>query len=449
MPRPLVVLVIARCLDRLGAFSMPFLGVHLEEDLGAALGTAGVVLAVFGLATIPSRVLGGALAGRLGARTTMVAGLLACAAAQLVVAAAPTLSWAVLGALLLGLAHEVIEPPSQALVADLVPAARLPAAYALVWGSLAVAGVLAGLLAAATTATVGLRWLFVIDAATCVGCAALVAGRLPADRPGMRGRSPASAGAPRRPAALLLAAADRRLLRWTGIGTGFAVVYMAVVFALPLTVSVRGWPGWVSGLALAVEAFAALAAQPLVPRVGRRAGGRAGRLRAVRIGASLLAIGLLLAGIGGRPIVLVLGLAVVSVGAVLVLANLQAGAAALAPEGARAAYLAVFGLSWGVATTVSPVAVTRLLGVGPQWPWLAGAALALLLALGLGPGTGQPSPLDRVGPGEPAGASCRGFRANRRSTRSRDGASRSARATRITTVAADLTSWGWTNRWWR
>ncbi len=378
------MLVIARCLNRVGAFSMAFLGVHLEQDLGAALGATGAVLAVFGVCTIPSRLLGGVLAGRLGARRTMVVGLAACAVAQLVIAGAPSLSWAVVGAVLLGLAYEIIEPPSQALVADLVPPARLPSAYALVWGSLAVAGVLAGLLAAATTATVGLPWLFVLDAATCLACAALVAWRLPADQPGMTCRSPERARAPRRPSVLLVAARDRRLLRWTGVGTGFALVYMAVVFALPLTVSLRGWPDWVTGLTLAVEALVALASQPLVSRLGRRTEAPEGRLRAMRLGGLLLGIGLLVAGIGNRPVLLVTGLAVVSAGAVLLLANLQAGAAALAPEGARAAYLAVFGLSWGVATTVSPVLVTGLLRVGPQWPWLVGAAGAWLLALRLG-----------------------------------------------------------------
>ena len=66
MPRPLVVLVLARCVNRLGGFSMAFLGVHLATDLEASLAVVGVVLAVFGLATIPSRLLGGHLAGRVG-----------------------------------------------------------------------------------------------------------------------------------------------------------------------------------------------------------------------------------------------------------------------------------------------------------------------------------------------------------------------------------------------
>ena len=46
---------------------------------GAPLRVAGLVGAAFGLATIPSRLLGGRLSDRLGRRSTIVLGLSGCA----------------------------------------------------------------------------------------------------------------------------------------------------------------------------------------------------------------------------------------------------------------------------------------------------------------------------------------------------------------------------------
>ena len=196
LPPQLRVLILARCVNRLGGFSMAFLGVLLVRDLDAGPAGTAVALTCFGLATIPSRILGGHLADAWGHRPTMLLGLVGCAAAQLVIAAAPTYAWALVGAVLLGLAYEVVEPPTQALVSDLVPERARAFAYSALNASLAVAGILAGLVAAAVSGF-GLRWLFVIDAATCLACALLVGKwALDGTRPSGSGHSTRRVGPP-------------------------------------------------------------------------------------------------------------------------------------------------------------------------------------------------------------------------------------------------------------
>ncbi len=76
------ILVTARAVNRIGAFTLPFLGVVLTVEFGASLSQTGLILALFGAATIPSRLLGGQLADRLGRRRTIVLGLTGCAVAQ-------------------------------------------------------------------------------------------------------------------------------------------------------------------------------------------------------------------------------------------------------------------------------------------------------------------------------------------------------------------------------
>src|ERR1700728_2551871 len=64
VPRQVRLLVTARAVNQLGAFSLAFLTVLMCRDFGASLAAAGAVSAAFGLATIPSRLLCGRAAGR-------------------------------------------------------------------------------------------------------------------------------------------------------------------------------------------------------------------------------------------------------------------------------------------------------------------------------------------------------------------------------------------------
>src|SRR5574338_1208432 len=96
------ILIAARVVNRLGGAGMGFLGVRLTRDLGVPLATTAGVLAAFGACTIPSRILGGVLTARRGARTALVVGLLAAAVAQAVIAVAGSVEVVVAGVLLLG-----------------------------------------------------------------------------------------------------------------------------------------------------------------------------------------------------------------------------------------------------------------------------------------------------------------------------------------------------------
>src|ERR1700754_1879205 len=82
LSRTVWILVIARAVNRIGAFTLPFLGVVLTVEFHASLGQTGVIIALFGAVTNASRLLGGYLADRLGRRRTIVVGLTGCAVAQ-------------------------------------------------------------------------------------------------------------------------------------------------------------------------------------------------------------------------------------------------------------------------------------------------------------------------------------------------------------------------------
>jgi len=359
------VLVAARAVNQLGAFTLPFLAVVLVRDRHVSLATAGLVTALFGVATIPSRLAGGRLADRIGNRATIVLGLTGCAGAQLVIAVGTSLVQAMVAAAILGLAFELYEPPSQAMIADLTDAESRARAFGLFGAALAAGGVGAGVLATAL-GSVDLRLLFVADAVTCLTCAAVVGLALPTSTR-RTSREPV-AGSPWR---------DPRLLAMLAVGTCFATLFLQIRVGLPLTMDERGLPAAHFGLLMTVSSVTIVVAQPLL----------AWRLvpddpfGTMRVG--YLALGAGLAGTGWAS-----GLAgflattvVWSIGDVLLLGLPFAIVSGLAPEGARGRYLAAYGVCWGFAAVLAPVLGTRLLDTGgPRLLWLSCAALAVVLA---------------------------------------------------------------------
>ncbi|MEU6995753.1 MFS transporter [Streptomyces sp. NPDC046465] len=256
LPRAVRLLIPARAVNRLGAFSMPFLTALITTDFGADPAVAGGVSAAFGLATIPSRLIGGRLADRIGRRRTIVAGLTGCAAAQLGLAAVDSLAGVICCAVLLGLVFELYEPPSQAVIADVVAPTEHVRAYGLLNAALAAAGMGAGLLAAGLGHW-DLRWLFAADALTCLLCALAVHLVLPADHrtPPPLDPEQSAAVAPWR---------DRSLLFLLATGTLFAVIYLQIMITLPIAMHHQGQQPADAGLLFSASALTICAGQPLM-----------------------------------------------------------------------------------------------------------------------------------------------------------------------------------------
>jgi MFS family permease len=362
-----LVLVGARVVNRLGAFTLPFLAVVLVRDLGASTATAGLVLALFGVATIPSRLAGGRLTDRIGGKQTIVLGLTGCAGAQLAVALADSLLAATLATLALGLAFELYEPPSQAMIADLSAPSERPAAFGLLFAALAGAGMVAGLLAA-WLGSVDLRLLFVADAVTSLTCAVLVAWRLPATSAARAGTGRSGGSSPWH---------DRRLLAMLASGTVFATLYLQVTIGLPLTLMARGLPVTQLGLLLSVSAVTIVLGQPLLSSRRLPEDG----FDVMLVGYVVLALGLLGTGLATDLAGFVGATILWSLGDLLLMGRTYAVVADLAPEASRGRYLAVFGTSWGVAAIAAPFAGTRLLEAGgPGALWTSCAVASALLA---------------------------------------------------------------------
>ena len=149
-----------------------------------------------------------------------------------------------------------------------------------------------------------------------------------------------------------------------------------LVTALPLTMAERGLPAEDAGLVLTVSAVTVFAAQPLLAwRVLDGDG-----FRAMALGYVVLAVGLAVTGSATSVTGFALAAVVWSVGDLLLLGHAMTIVSRLAPADSRGAYLAAYGLSWGVATVLAPLVGTGLLAAGgPELLWGSLAALALAL----------------------------------------------------------------------
>ncbi|MCZ4096767.1 MFS transporter [Streptomyces sp. H39-C1] len=378
LPRTVWLLLAARAINRLGAFSLSFLTVLISTDFGASVATAGLVSAAFGLATIPSRLAGGRLADHLGRRRTIVLGLAGCAVAQLGIAAAGSLAEVAVFAVLLGLVFELYEPPSQAMIADSVGPADRVRAYSLLNAALAVGGMGAGLIAAGLGRW-DLRWLFVADALSCLVCAVIIRFVLPADRPVRRGRAEPGPASPE-PAAGIKPWRDRVLLLMLASGTVYALVYLQVMMALPLSLARRGMRPADAGVLFTVSAVTIVAAQPLL-RVQRLSALSAPA--ALALGYVLLAVGLAGYAVAHALTASLAATVVWSLGDLVILGRSYALVADLAPPGGTGRYLAVYGISWGFAGVAAPIVSTQILEhAGPAVLWSGLAAVSVALAIG-------------------------------------------------------------------
>jgi MFS family permease len=363
-------LCLARLANQIGAFSLTFLTLLLVERGHMTAPAAGLVMAAFSAATFPSRLLGGWLADRWTRTLTIVAGLGATAAAQLALFAFAAPGALVAAAVGLGLAFEIYEPASDALVVDSTTPESRSRAYS-VLGVCIQAGELAAGALAALLAGFGVRWLFLVDAASCLAGAGIVAAFARGDR----------TGSPRDPEPSRRRVLDARLLKLTLLASVFATCVMALFSILPLTMVRRGVPAGGVGVVLVASSLLSIVLVPLSLRV--RALQDRGDVAALSGAYVVMAAGFALIGVARTLPAFVLAATVCTLGDVLALGRARAiVSAALAP--ARiAAGLAVYGLSWSAGGILAPVAGTLLLAhAGPAWTWggfgLAFLALALL-----------------------------------------------------------------------
>jgi MFS family permease len=386
MPRTAWILFAGTFVLRLGSFIFPFLALYLTGPaVGLSPAEAGLAITGYGIGGVAAQFSGGLLTDRIGRRNAIALSMLTSAALVLLLLQVRSLPSVFVVVILYSFCAELHRPASNALIADIVPSDHRVAAYAfnrlmfnLAWAiGLAVVGLVAE---RSFTA------LFVVDAATSAifGVISLVA--LP------HGTRTSKAEEREVGGAFATILRDRGfLLVLAGILTS-SLIYAQAFSTFPLWVRDLGFEAAVYGFLQAMNGLLVAALELPVTAIA---------LRHPRT--RMIALGILLTGIGFGSFALFLSIAgmalalvVFTFGEMFGSPSAAAFVADRAPAHLRGRYQSSLGITYGLGFTIGPIAGAALYQVAPKGVWvacLALGALGTLLAIAGGrrPVPAQPS----------------------------------------------------------
>ncbi|WP_200210832.1 MFS transporter [Micromonospora coerulea] len=385
--------------NRAGAFAMLFLSLYLTAARGASESLAGAVVGAYGAGGAVGTLLGGVLADRWGRRATLLAAHLGAAGLMIALAFSRQLAVIALLAGLVGVLHSMPSPAFVAAIVDVVPEERRSRAFNLqFWAfnlGMAVASLLAGVLAEASFLA-----LFLVDAATTLAAAAVIAWKVPEtlarrraeaeDPPATAGRTTgpeprrprlgaarAGRGGERRPG-LHTALTDRVFLVFVGLTFVLAVLTMQTSTIMPLAMRADGLSPSAYGAVVALGGVLIVLGQLFVPRLiepYRKA-------TVLSVSTGLMALGFAALAFA-HDLPFYLGAAVVwTVGSMLAAPPNAQINADLAPPELRARYQSVFYLTFPAASFVAPALGGVSLQHLGERHWLIVGGLGVVAAVG-------------------------------------------------------------------
>ncbi|MEV4257255.1 MFS transporter [Spirillospora sp. NPDC049652] len=390
LPRAFWALWTGTLINRLGTMVEPFLGLYLTTARGLSLAQAGGVMTVLGAGSLGGQFLGGMLADRIGRRRTLLLSTFGTGAAMLALGYAQGIVALVAAAALLGLLLDMFRPASQAMVADMVPAADRARAFGLNFWAVNLGWAVA-MVSAGTLARTGFHTLFWINAATAAGFGTLVWRAVPETRPAR----PADAdGKPGPRGGFLDVLRDRVMVGYTFGVMAYVFVLMQTMSTMPLAMREHGLGAGTYGWVIAINGVVIITVQPLVNAWLTR-----------RDHSLVLAVGMTVAGIGigatalaSAPWQYAVTVVFWTFGEILVASVLQAVVAGLSPDHLRGRYGGLYGLAWSGGLMLAPLGGTQLLSLGGSalmWPvcgalGVAAAGVQLALAPAIRRRTAQP-----------------------------------------------------------
>lgn len=366
-------------IDRFGGFMLyPFFALYLTQKFGIGMSQVGVVFAIFSVSGFVGSAIGGALTDRVGRKGVIIFSLILSSLSALGMGLAPTLGMFVAISVLVGTLAHIGGPAHEAVVADLLPEDKRPEGY----GIIRVVFNMAVIIAPATAGLLIARsyiLLFIVDAVISLISAAVVIFWLPETKPQTHEHAkPESIG--NTFAGYGRVFKDVPFVAFVLVCIMMTLVYMNMNTTLGVFLrDQHGVPEAGYGSLISLNAILVVAFQFWIARRLEKYK----PLLMMAAGTALYAIGFAMYGFISSYLMFAVAMIVITIGEMVVSPFQQAMVAHFAPEEMRGRYMAVAGLSWGLAFAIGPYFAGLIIdNANPNLLWVACGILGMMAVLG-------------------------------------------------------------------
>jgi MFS family permease len=378
-PSKFWIVVLVSFIDSIGSHLLfPFFSLYVTQKFNIGMAQAGLILGTWSAFGLIGGMVGGALTDRFGRRQLILFGLVFSALSSLSLGLVNNLAILYPLAIIIGFLSNIDGPAYDAMLADLLPEKQRSEGY----GILRVADNLAWAIGPAVGGIVAARsffMLFVID--SVLSCLiAVIFYKLITET------KPVASAEKSHETVWQTAAGYRQVLRdlafmaFLVASLLMLMVYTQMYNTLPVYLrNVHGFSSEAYGFMLTSTAVLVVLAQFWVTRITRNRP----PFVMMALGTALYAIGFGMFGFISAYSLFILAALVITIGEMIIVPISQALAANLAPPDMRGRYMAVYGLSAAIPTTIGPGLAGLILdNFNPNLLWYVGGALCIVSALG-------------------------------------------------------------------
>lgn len=374
-PKAYWYLLLGTLLNGTATFVLPFEALYLVSARHLLVSQAATIVAMYGIGSCLSALLGGILADKIGRRPTMLSGLLCLAATTFGLAFAQDTWLMALLTFLIGFWISWYRPASNAVLADLIPQARQAQANSLIYWAYNLGMAVSPLLASLLLPSLGYTILFCVDGVGTVLFCLLIFIGLPETRPTVA-RSVVSLPTQTRRQRLFWR--DGRFLLFTGLSFLLTSVYFQSLSTLPADMQAHGLGALQYGLAISVNGLAVILLSLPLSRLLTRAA----PFKVLAASALLLGAGFGLTALADHLLAFPLyasSVLVWTLGEILFVPASATIVALLSPTAQRGLYQGVARTSWGLSACAGPLLGGLVLQTWGSALWIGCAVLGAVL----------------------------------------------------------------------
>ncbi|NWG07037.1 MAG: MFS transporter [Chloroflexi bacterium] len=377
-PRLFWVVVGVSFIDRIGGTLLfPFFALYITQKFNVGMTQAGILLGMSSLFGLIGSTVGGALTDKFGRKQLILFGLIFSAISTLTFGLVDNLNALYPLMIVVGLLSSVAHPAHDAMIADILPEHQRQEGF----GILRVVGNLSWMIGptiGGIVANINFFYLFVIDAVISCVVAAIIFRTIPETKPEAHAHA-VSESFLQTVVGYRVVLKDIAFMAFMVASMLMLIVYQQMYGTLSVylrdshDIDPSGYGFLMTTSAITVVLFQFWVSRLIKVRPP---------FLMMAFGTVFYMIGFALFGVVAVYVLFALNIVIITIGEMIVVPTSQVIAANFAPETMRGRYMAIFGLSWAIPSTIGPGAAGYILdNFNPNLLWFIGGALCGLSVL--------------------------------------------------------------------